>query len=309
MRRIFTVLVWCSLLLGLLFPLGVGVADEVNRYPRDQCTYYVAERRPDLLEFRGNARDWDDLARQHGFPVVSTPAVGSAVVFEPGVQGAHNVWGHVAYVERVIDNTTYEITELNWGATLAQRRTVNRRIARTGSGVSFILRESQSYESDEISFNPLNTKASSNISLEQGQSYTVSISGTFSWWEARHWGVWTGSNASRVCGGRADRAPLYSSPGRTNGPVGNDAEFQFAYPYGSQGCDNSDPIPFPIRLFRFSLDGGNAFSWFEPIDRKYNSAHFYQYSVVGRGHPIVFSFEDSYYPDNFGIFIITIDPG
>jgi surface antigen len=298
----------CICLYTLVSSVQSVFAAESNPYPKDQCTYYVAERRPDLLVFRGNAKDWDDLAREHGFPVVTAPSAGAAVVFEPGVQGADATWGHVAYVERVIDSTTYEITELNWGATLAQRRVINRRVARTGTGVSFILRKSQVYETDRIMFNPLSSTASSNITLVQGQDYTITISGSFSWWDAGFWGVWTGSNASRVCGGRADNAPLYSSPGRTNGPVGNDPEFQFAYPYGSQGCDNSDPIPTRIRLFRFSLDGGSSSTWFEPIDRRFNTAHFYQYVVSGRGFPIIFSFEDSYYPDNYGPFEISIDP-
>jgi surface antigen len=153
--------VWWSQAIKPLFALLLVF---VNTYPKDQCTYYAQEKRPDLGEIHGNAKDWNDLAQKAGFPVVKDPIAGSIVVFEPGVQGVPLTTpkeicggtgcGHVAYVEEVIDNHSFWVSELNWGNTPIKRSSINRRIAYTGNGVSFILYkvESNIDKKQEISF-------------------------------------------------------------------------------------------------------------------------------------------------------------
>lgn len=88
--------------------------------PGANCTNYAAWRlignglaRPSIN--LGNANTWDDRARQMGFPVNGTPAVGSIAQWDSGA------YGHVAYVEAVNGNTV-TISESNWNGTwLGQR--------------------------------------------------------------------------------------------------------------------------------------------------------------------------------------------
>lgn len=72
-------------------------------YPIGQCTWWVAERRPDLPFFPGRSGDalnWAVSAASQGFPVGRTPKVGAVAVFQPGEYGAGR-FGHVAFVVAV----------------------------------------------------------------------------------------------------------------------------------------------------------------------------------------------------------------
>lgn len=99
--------------------------------------------RPDLLVFRGHAKDWDDKADAAGFPVDNIPQAGDIVVFEPEVFGADSKYGHVAYVESV-NGTAVSISELNFGLNKEQRSLVHRRtiVISTNLDLSFIHRGS-----------------------------------------------------------------------------------------------------------------------------------------------------------------------
>jgi surface antigen len=95
-----------------------GSKDAAGRW--HNCTAYAAYRvaRNGAAEpsWRGNARDWDDLARAAGMRVDSTPAPGAVAVWNYGE------FGHVAYVESVDfggllitdDNFTTKITRRVW---------------------------------------------------------------------------------------------------------------------------------------------------------------------------------------------------
>lgn len=143
-KRLFRLMSLCTVLLASGVFFSVALAQTFGGYDFPECTWYAATRKPDLLIFHGYAKDWDNLARQHGFPVVTTPVVGSIVVFEPGVQDADSTNGHVAFVERVIDQSTFEVSEYNWGLSLIEKRALHSRTAWTGSGVSFILHMGES---------------------------------------------------------------------------------------------------------------------------------------------------------------------
>ncbi|MFI5286772.1 MAG: CHAP domain-containing protein [Candidatus Dormibacteria bacterium] len=76
-------------------------------FPFGQCTYYVATRR--AVAWSGNAIDWWRAARGKR-PEGHVPVEGAIVVFNIG-------WvGHVAYVEHVNLDGTFEISEMNYHA-------------------------------------------------------------------------------------------------------------------------------------------------------------------------------------------------
>src|SRR5688500_9356027 len=67
-------------------------------YARCNCTAWAHSKRRDLPLTLGNAKTWAYRAARAGFPVDSYPRVGDVIVLQPGVQGAHRIYGHVAYV-------------------------------------------------------------------------------------------------------------------------------------------------------------------------------------------------------------------
>ena len=71
-----------------------------NIYRFGQCTWGAANLANWVLEFGnlGNALDWAANWREHGGFVGMTPAVGTVVCFQPYVDGADAVFGHVAGV-------------------------------------------------------------------------------------------------------------------------------------------------------------------------------------------------------------------
>jgi LysM repeat protein len=76
-------------------------------FPYGQCTYYVATRR--AVNWSGNAINWW-AAAQGKRPEGHVPVQGAIVVFNIG-------WvGHVAYVEHVNLDGTFEISEMNYHA-------------------------------------------------------------------------------------------------------------------------------------------------------------------------------------------------
>jgi surface antigen len=92
---------------SLSFVFGSGY----NGYDRGFCTWYVANRRAEIGRpipaGLGNASTWDDRAPSAGFSVNKTPSYGAAVVTSQ--RGA----GHVAFVEKVNDDGSIWVSEMN----------------------------------------------------------------------------------------------------------------------------------------------------------------------------------------------------
>jgi surface antigen len=98
-------------------------------YPRGECTWYVATRRPDLPYFAGgsgNARNWIASAQRDGLPIGREPVAGAVAVFLPGQYKAGK-YGHVAYVEAVYPRERKMlISEYNFSVHLGKdRRTIS----------------------------------------------------------------------------------------------------------------------------------------------------------------------------------------
>lgn len=124
-----------------LQPPGEGNGGgEGSLYPFGQCTWWVAQKRPDLPYFRknsGDALNWATSAAAAGFPVGEVPLVGSVAVFAPGQYGAGR-YGHVAYVTGV-EGGQITISEANFRAYRGHdTRTI------PASGLRFIYRKGES---------------------------------------------------------------------------------------------------------------------------------------------------------------------
>jgi surface antigen/LysM repeat protein len=91
---------------------GGGVAAYgYNGYDYGYCTWYVANVRKasgnPLPSNLGNASTWGIRAKAYGLPTGTTPRVGAAVV--TSTRGA----GHVAYVEKLNEDGTFWVSEMN----------------------------------------------------------------------------------------------------------------------------------------------------------------------------------------------------
>jgi len=86
-----------------------------NTYTAGYCTWYAKAMRPDLPNNLGNANTWVARASAQGLPTGSTPRVGAI-----GQQGMH-----VVYVERVNNDGTVFVSEMNFkGLYVNSTRTV-----------------------------------------------------------------------------------------------------------------------------------------------------------------------------------------
>lgn len=82
------------------------------------CTYYIYNRaaqlgKPLQIAAMGNALEWAGTARAHGLPVSHTAKAGTIAVFQPGVAGASLGYGHVSFVEKVYDDGSVLLSEMN----------------------------------------------------------------------------------------------------------------------------------------------------------------------------------------------------
>lgn len=88
-----------------------GGYDATNHtFPKGYCTYYVATRMK--ITFGGNAKNWLANARASGYVVSNEPAPHTAVVMT-GPHGAMRRYGHVAYVEEVVEDKIL-VSEMNF---------------------------------------------------------------------------------------------------------------------------------------------------------------------------------------------------
>ena len=137
--------------------------------------------------------------------------------------------------------------------------------------------------------------------LANGQQYTITITGTFSYWPASQW-VNHG-----VCVGSAEDMPMFPSPGTTNGKVGVDSGWHFAAPGDAGDCSGTT---YPrIGHIEISLDGGvtNPEVGADDAGAAPNAGHVYHYAVVGQGQAVVVSINDAKTTDNYGILKISIE--
>jgi N-acetylmuramoyl-L-alanine amidase len=91
-----------------------------NFFPYGQCTWYANQRFYQLHGIyvpwttQSNAWQWTARAYQFGWHVSSSPSVGAIIDLQPWVQGAYSL-GHVAVVERVLQNGNVIASNMNWG--------------------------------------------------------------------------------------------------------------------------------------------------------------------------------------------------
>lgn len=90
-----------------------------HRFPYGYCTYYVASHR--FVPWSGNAISWLSGARAFGFATGTTPQTGAILVTSEGG------WtGHVALVDKVNDDGTITISEMNYaGFGVVSSRTIS----------------------------------------------------------------------------------------------------------------------------------------------------------------------------------------
>lgn len=91
--------------------------DEDNRYVPLNCTQYAYNRITQLGGYvdldMGNGADWGATGVARGYEVSNTPKAGTAVSFAPGVLGADSIYGHVAFCEKVNEDGSILISEMN----------------------------------------------------------------------------------------------------------------------------------------------------------------------------------------------------
>lgn len=93
---------------------GGSVVFAGNRYAYGYCTYYAFNKRAaagrPIGSNWGNATTWASLARASGFAVDKSPRAGD--VFQ--TSGGWGGYGHVGYVERVNDDGSIFVSEMNY---------------------------------------------------------------------------------------------------------------------------------------------------------------------------------------------------
>ena len=125
-----------------------------RRWRNGQCTDWAQRKRPDIVErvekhvmaqmlldpaapfepLSWVGADWDDNARRAGLEVVLVPRAGAIAVQERGVDGAGAGSGHVSYVEEVLPDGRFRVSEMH-SPVLGQ---VTTSVRRAGPGWSFI---------------------------------------------------------------------------------------------------------------------------------------------------------------------------
>lgn len=88
-----------------------GPASTKNTYIWGYCTFWTAQRRIEvgnpIPNNWGDANTWDDGALAVGYIVDHTPSVGAIMQTDAGKEG------HVAFVEKVNPDGSWEISEMN----------------------------------------------------------------------------------------------------------------------------------------------------------------------------------------------------
>ncbi len=100
------------------FPAYNGVEyPGAESYAFGNCTQYVYNRIIQLGgkigTHMGNGGEWGLNAQQQGYFTTMVPTEGYAVSFPPGVAGSSSEYGHVAFVEKVYDDHSILVSEMN----------------------------------------------------------------------------------------------------------------------------------------------------------------------------------------------------
>jgi hypothetical protein len=139
--------------------------------------------------------------------------------------------------------------------------------------------------------------------LEDGRVYTITVTGTFSYWFAEDW-----ETHGACAGSVTEPMPVFPSPGTTNGRVSGDAAWYFGGPNNLSDCDG--PFPDGDDPIGISLDGGINWDGIDVDDRGSapNPEHTYHLTVIGQGATVYFGIDDEKTEDNYGIFRFTVEP-
>ncbi|WP_285733383.1 CHAP domain-containing protein [Kitasatospora phosalacinea] len=111
----------------------------------DQCTAFAAFRiatRLGVPNFGnswggvhwGNANTWDDAARSAGLAVNTTPTVGAIAVND-----VHAPYGHVAYVNAVYSDGSFDVEEYNWNHPTAYGTRSHLHVSSSGSDFQWMI--------------------------------------------------------------------------------------------------------------------------------------------------------------------------
>ncbi len=74
-----------------------------EQFPEGECTWYASSRRNFGWDINGHAKVWGEKALAAGYEVGEVPVKGSIMIWQPGTHNANMEFGHVSFVERVVD--------------------------------------------------------------------------------------------------------------------------------------------------------------------------------------------------------------
>lgn len=149
--------------------------------------------------------------------------------------------------------------------------------------------------------------------LDAGQYYVAVVDGTVSYYSPA---MWTDPFApfEAICG-TTERRPAHSTPGKTNGRVGMDAETVFARPCFGPSSNRNPKVGhwpnFEINATSTQRQGPD-FKYVTPLDGPFSEptgTNTYKYPIVGNGVPAQFRLRD--WPgtrDNYGQLWIDVRP-
>jgi len=153
------------------------------RFIKWTCTDYAASRRPDIFPSRGwkdrlfgwDAIQWYHNARVAWLETGKTPEVGAIAVYARG-RGASTIYGHVAIVEKVLDDETIEITDMNY----LWKNIVTRRIVQSDLALWYIyvVKDSKNFDEKYSWQDNFNHNVADTTNLTSLQTWDVPVSWT-----------------------------------------------------------------------------------------------------------------------------------
>ena len=100
-----------------------------------QCTWYIYNRfsqlgKPIKYYPMGNGGEWAGYAQRYGYNVSRVSRAGTAMCFPSGVGGASRNYGHIAFVEKVNEDGSVVVSEMNIkGEFIISTRTIPKEVA------------------------------------------------------------------------------------------------------------------------------------------------------------------------------------
>lgn len=110
-----------------------------NHYALGNCTWYVYNRMKQfgktIYPYMGNANQWVyNYSQTAGASLVDTPQVGDIATFNDGVYGSSPIYGHVGFVEAVLEDGSFVMSEMN----VQGEYSMGYRIIKPSQGIHFI---------------------------------------------------------------------------------------------------------------------------------------------------------------------------